>query len=214
MFNTNLNNLGSIACGSLELFDSAVDFDDLAFMQMIMCMQESDKALAAKMKEIRALNAAKRDLTDHIARLNNMLASSSAKKDEDFVAVKGGLDDPVDLSEIDQEVQHQVEEDWKTHQWYQEAGLLDDDSMIRHGCQNLLDSMDERAAQRQVYRKSEVEAKIEELRGELEDMNSSSSVMMIDLQRLMNKRNEAVQFVSNVESRSHKTAMAIVNNFA
>jgi hypothetical protein len=35
---------------------------------------------------------------------------------------------------------------------------------------------------------------------------------MIDLQRLMNKRNEATQLVSNIEAKSHQTAQAILAN--
>jgi hypothetical protein len=63
-----------------------------------------------------------------------------------------------------------------------------------------------------LYKRKEVEAKIEELRSQLEELNTASSVLMIDLQRLMNKRNEAVQLVSNIEAKSHQTAQAIIAN--
>jgi hypothetical protein len=63
-----------------------------------------------------------------------------------------------------------------------------------------------------LFKRKEVEAKIEELRGRLEELNTSSSILMIDLQRLMNKRNEATQLVSNIEAKSHQTAQSIISN--
>lgn len=215
-------NVTSITCGSLDFFDSAVDFDDLAFLNLIMCMQESDQALAAKMQEIRAINDLKRQITAEINYLNQSLARSHAKADgkhqDDLVYVEGGLDNPKDPAEgrfKTSEEQAEYEKSWKK---YKEKGKvvgysefrLPNGRILRTPIREKPTAEDVKNAN--LYKRSEVEAKIEELRGRLEELNTSSSVMMIDLQRLMNKRNEATQLVSNIEAKSHQTAQAIIAN--
>jgi len=244
-------NVTSITCGSLDFFESAVDFNDLAFLNLIMCMQESDKALSAKMNEIRQLNEVKRQMTADINHLNKCLARSNADVDEKngLVYVPGGLDDPRDpdkswLSDPDR--QRQFERQWES---FRRDGapvqyLVDQNGDIPPagtGTQNktplsgahVIGGVDienhlDWASQnidygrripttrdlhaKNLFTRAEVEAKIEELRGRLEDHNSSSSIMMLDLQRLMNKRNEATQLVSNLEAKSHQTAQAILSN--
>jgi len=218
-------NVTSITCGSLDFFDGAVDFDDLAFLNLIMCMQESDKALAAKMNEIRQINELKRQITEDINNLNRALARSGSKHDQKdkYVYVEGGLDDPQDPDGgkfKSSEEQAKFEKEWggkigqtivtKSHmerrqfligQWM-DVRVIDEEVKITG---EVLNEMG-------LYKRKEVEAKIEELRGRLEELNTSSSVMMIDLQRLMNKRNEATQLVSNIEAKSHQTAQAIIAN--
>ena len=62
------------------------------------------------------------------------------------------------------------------------------------------------------YKRIDVMNRIEEIRHQIEELNTSSKVMLIDLQRLLNKRNEAVQLVSNIEAKSHQTAQAVIAN--
>jgi hypothetical protein len=215
-------NVTSITCGSLDFFESAVDFDDLAFLNLIMCMQESDKALAAKMKEIRALNDLKRQITDEINYLNKALNRSHAKGDgkhgDDYVYVEGGLESPRDPDEgqfATKEAQQNYEKEWekkrgKTEE-YTERVYNEDGSYYESSGEVKVDDkfLNE---EKNLYQRKDVEAKIEELRSRLEELNTSSSVLMIDLQRLMNKRNEATQLVSNIEAKSHQTAQAILSN--
>jgi hypothetical protein len=219
------SNVTSITCGSLDFFESAVDFDDLAFLNLIMCMQESDKALAAKMKEIRNLNELKRQITEDINNLNRALARSGSKHDQKdkYVYVEGGLDDPQDPDEgkfKSSEEQAKFEKEWgkqvgktittKSHmerkqffgQIWTDVLVIDEEVKVTS---EYLNDMG-------LYKRKEVEAKIEELRSRFEELNTSSSVLMIDLQRLMNKRNEATQLVSNIEAKSHQTAQAILAN--
>lgn len=218
-------NITSITRGSLDFFESAVDFDDLAFLNLIMCMQESDKALAAKMKEIRQINELKRQITEDINHLNQALARSNSKHDQKdkYVYVEGGLENPEDPGAgrfKSSDEQAKFEKEW--------AGKLGDTIVTKSHMErkNLFGVtwVDVVVIDEQVkvtseflndmglYKRKEVEAKIEELRGRLEDLNTSSSVLMIDLQRLMNKRNEATQLVSNIEAKSHQTAQAIISN--
>ena len=62
------------------------------------------------------------------------------------------------------------------------------------------------------YTKKEIKAEIEKMKNELEQMNTSSSVMLIDLNRLMNRRNEAVQLTSNIIRKDNETAMSVIKN--
>jgi hypothetical protein len=215
-------NVTSITCGSLDFFEGAVDFDDLAFLNLILCMQESDQALAAKMKDIRAINDLKRQLTAEINYLNQALNSSHAKGDgkhgDDYVYVEGGLEDPADPSEGQfntKEGQQDYEKEWenkrgKTEE-YTETHYNEDGSYYESSGEVTVDNkfLNEK---KHLYQRKDVEARIEEIRSQLEELNTSSSVMMIDLQRLMNKRNEAMQLVSNIEAKSHQTAQAIIAN--
>ncbi|MBW1808103.1 MAG: hypothetical protein JRJ19_03115 [Deltaproteobacteria bacterium] len=197
MYNSNVI---SISCGGLDFFDSAVDFSDLAFMNMILCMQESDYALKAKMQEIREVNRIKRDLTNKIGILNECLSWSGAKEGDDLVYVDGGLVNPKKPGEGIYKTSEEQRKHEKTQQAARDAYAvvgLDMEKELNECC---------------LYRKSQVESRIEELRAKLEEYNSSSSVMMIDLQRLMNKRNEAVQMTSNIEAKCHQTAMSVIAN--
>jgi hypothetical protein len=216
-------NVTSITCGSLDFFESAVDFNDLAFLNLIMCMQESDKALAAKMKEIRQINDLKRQITDEINYLNEALNRSHAKGDgkhgDDYVYVEGGLENPTDPREgqfATKEAQQSYEKEWEKKKGktveYSETVYNEDGSYCESSGDALVnDSFLNR--KKHLYQRKDVEARIEDLRSQLEELNTSSSVLMIDLQRLMNKRNEATQLVSNIEAKSHQTAQAIISNF-
>lgn len=218
-------NVTSITCGSLDFFESAVDFDDLAFLNLIMCMQESDKALSAKMKEIRQLNELKRQITEDINNLNRALARSGSKHDQKdkYVYVEGGLENPQDPDGgkfKSSEEQAKFEKEWgkkvgktivtKSHMERKEVfpGVWKDVEVIDEEVKITSEYLNDMG----LYKRKEVEAKIEELRSRLEELNTSSSVLMIDLQRLMNKRNEATQLVSNIEAKSHQTAQAILAN--
>lgn len=215
-------NVTSITCGSLDFFDSAIDFDDLAFLNLIMCMQESDNALAAKMKEIRALNDLKRQITSEINYLNQALARSHAKADgkhqDDLVYVEGGLDNPTDPAEGRFKTSEEQAEYEKSMQKYKTKGKIVGYREVEMPWGQIAPvpiwekATGEDIANANLYKRSEVEAKIEELRGRMDELNTSSSVLMIDLQRLMNKRNEATQLVSNLEAKSHQTAQAIIAN--
>jgi hypothetical protein len=218
-------NVTSISCGSLDFFESAVDFDDLAFLNLIMCMQESDKALAAKMKEIRNLNELKRQITEDINNLNRALARSGSKHDQKdkYVYVEGGLDDPQDPDEgkfKSSEEQAKFEKEWGKQigktivtEWRMERLEIYGREPIDYRVPvEKVKVTSEFLNDMGLYKRKEVEAKIEELRSRLEELNTSSSVLMIDLQRLMNKRNEATQLVSNIEAKSHQTAQAIISN--
>jgi len=166
---------------------------------MILCMQESDASLSATLKEIREANKAKSALTDKIARLNEYLSRSHAKDDDDLVYLPGGLEDPLNPEEcsLSPEEQRKLERDAefaRNFPWVENKELKD-----------LRTSKD-------FVKRSDVQAAIEKLRGQLEDMNSNSSVLMTEVQRLINKRAEAVQFTSNVLQRSHETAMSVIAN--
>ncbi len=215
----------SVNCAGLDFFNSAVDFDDLAFLNMVLCMQESDSALAAKMKDMREINEKKTALNNKISYLNIWITRSEAKEPGEKVYVEGGLEDPVNPAKskfpegADQREHEKALKDAKT---WQETAQRELDEANTNGtaqqqamCQDDLNAANARVEElsNDVFVRKDVEAKIQELRGKLEDMNSASSIMMIDFQRLMNGRNQASQLVSNIESKSNQTAMGIIANF-
>jgi len=218
------NNISSINCSGLDFFEGAVDFDDLAFLNMVLSMQQSDQALAAKMSEIRTLNDIKKSISRQLGYLNKSLSRSSAEKPNDYVYVEGGLDDPSDPEKgrfKSGDEQRTFEESVKDAvnlakiTGVKVSGVFEHDGNAYASVQHLDHGKvptDQELHENGIYRKKEVEAKIEELRGKLEDLNSDSSVMMIDLQRLMNKRNQITQMVSNIEAKSHQTAMSVIAN--
>ena len=219
MFDPISTQTSSVNCAGLDFFDSAVDFNDLAFLNMVLCMQESDSALAAKMGEIREMNKEKKAINEKIANLNSWLTSSDAKDAKDKVYVEGGLDNPTNANDSNM-INHEdpkdplkaTKEQIETARTNMYGSLIRGDVSGYRRYKTQLDAAENKLKdlRSSSYTKEQVEKKVEELRGQLEDMNSSSSIMMIDLQRLMNKRNEASQLVSNIESNSHKTAMGII----
>lgn len=222
MYDQYTTQTSSLGCATLDFFDSAFDFNDLAFLDMVLCMQESDKALAAKMSEIRDINKQKKAINDHIANLNSWLSLSKAKEADDSVYVEGGLDDTTnanDSSKVDldnpEDPLRAAKKEVEDLEGLMAVSLANGNliDLAKYSAQHATAKTKLDVLRRSSYSKKQVEKKIEELRGKLEDMNSSSSVMMIDLQRLMNKRNEASQLVSNIESKSNQTAMGIIANF-
>lgn len=199
------DNVQSVNAGGLSMIDAAGDFDDLAFLDLLLCMQESDLALGNTMQRIRDLNRRKRALMDDIALWEKAIRDSDAKKDKDWVNVPGGLPgqedylsgntdegfslDTEELRDIPGDILKKFRDEKRKSEFLE-----------KHGPDAL------------PYTKEEVEAAIEAARAELESLNTNSSVMMVELQRLMNKRNEAVQFVSKTLNSSHSTAMAVINN--
>ena len=207
MFDPISTQTSSVNCAGLDFFDSAVDFNDLAFLNMVLCMQESDSALAAKMGEIREMNKEKKAINEKIANLNSWLTSSDAKDAKDKVYVKGGLDNPTNANDSNM-INHEdpkdplkaTKEQIETARTNMYGSLIRGDVSGYRRYKTQLDAAENKLKdlRSSSYTKEQVEKKVEELRGQLEDMNSSSSIMMIDLQRLMNKRNEASQLVSNI----------------
>jgi len=109
----------SVNAGGLSMIDAAGDFDDLAFLDLLLCMQESDLALGDAMQRIRDLNRRKRALMDDIALWEKAIRDSGAKKDKDIVNVPGGLSgqqgfDPNASEEGDEESTVAFNEDRKS----------------------------------------------------------------------------------------------------
>ncbi len=261
----------SVNVGGLSMIDAAGDFDDLAFLDLLLCMQESDLALGDAMQRIRDLNRRKRALMDDIALWEKAIRDSGAKKDKDTVNVPGGLPghpplgsrDPdaaeaadesgsaadggapvVDPEDVNDPPDSDLTLDGDIRDAIGDAVRLDHRQEAPQAgpgrytsIEQAVEGGDEGGAtadspdgpgrsgrapgtgdSTNLVRapvpcdKKDVEAAIEAARAELESLNTNSSVMMVELQRLMNKRNEAVQFVSKMLNSSHSTAMAVINN--
>jgi hypothetical protein len=231
--------VSAVRVGNLDLIDSLGDLDDMAFLDLLVCMQESNQALCDRMRSIRELNARKRSLMDDIAGLEKAIRDSGADKDNDIVNIPPGLPgarhtEAVGDSQSDEELEgaaqepgpgHEPQTDFKPN-WVSagvpntrvggdssdgppvEAQGGGTASVSGEGSSNAQDLIGLPTP----VSKDKVDGMIEDLRAELEGLNNQSSVMMIDLQLMMNKRNEAVQFVSNVISKCHGTAMGIIAN--
>ncbi len=168
----------------MELYDMPMDIDDLAFMSLIACLDESTEALLDRMRDIRELNGRKKAINDEIDRLTRALDASGAESDDDKVIVPGGLG--LDAEEGN-------------------SGGLG----IRSGEARGLDDL----GTTPTFTRKQVQDRIESLRRKLEDLGSNSEIALIDLNRLMSKRNEAIQLTSNILASSHQSAMAVIANF-
>ncbi|HOX43952.1 MAG TPA: hypothetical protein PK668_10140 [Myxococcota bacterium] len=174
----------------MDLYDAPVDIDDLAFMSLIACLDESTEALLDRMRALRELNGQKRALNDEIDRLSRALEASGADSDDDEVVVEGGM----------------TGSQAKPSQSFGrvEQGLTVEGSGGGDSEQSTVSA---------TYTRKQVQDEIERLRRQLEDLGSSSEIMLIDLNRLMSKRNEAIQLTSNILASTHQSAMAVIANF-
>jgi hypothetical protein len=194
-------------CG-LDWLTSGADLDDLAFMEFVIAMQESDAAISAKLGEIRSLNKERQDIAKQIQYLNEYLSRSGAKGADDLVYVDGGLENPKDPKESrfkTAEEQRHFEQDVK---FFRAMSKNPFGKISMHWSPEY----QKECADAPVFRRSEVENQIEKLRNKSEELNSASTVMMTELQRFINKRAEAVQFTTNVLAKSHEMAMGIIAN--
>jgi hypothetical protein len=217
----------------MELLGGGLDFDDLAFLGLVECLGEIDGSLSAKLEEIRRLNRQKAALAEQIGALNEALERSHTKVDDPdgLVYVEGGLENPRDPSagafptaEEQQAYEKAVEDYRRGH-----PGLPVPMTIDTHANQNGLDRMGRDLQKLQeladpsgfapsdlagatCYRRGDVQNRIDELQRELEGLNTNSQVALVDLQRLMNKRAEAVQLTTNLMARSHETAMGVIAN--
>ncbi len=185
------NDVQSVRVGSCDLYDSLVDFDDLAFLELIDTMQQADGALRSKLANIRKLNHDKQALLDRLDRFTKALEGASDKDDGDQVDVPG--------EEMTVRVFAEDTKEIKASSPTAEA----------------LNKANKEAVEKEIplYTKGKIKAEIERMKNELEQMNTSSSVMLIDLNRLMNKRNEAVQLTSNIIRKDNETALSVIKNF-
>jgi prefoldin subunit 5 len=175
---------GSEVAG-MDLYDTPMDIDDLAFMSLIDTLDESTEALMERMRALRDLSGQKRALNDEIDRLSQALEASGADSDDDKVKVPGGL--PSEKNGVG----GQGAAEGKVEGFPNfEVGHGDD-----------------------FRTRKEVQDEIERLRRQLEDLGSSSELMLIDLNRLMSKRNEAIQLTSNILATTHQSAMSVIANF-
>jgi hypothetical protein len=62
------------------------------------------------------------------------------------------------------------------------------------------------------YKKKDLEVRLKNLEHDLEQLNSSSQLALIDFNRMLNQYQQAVQLVSNVEYREHQSVMQVINN--
>ncbi len=207
------DNVSSINAGSMDLFDSPMDFDDMAFMSLIMTIQESDQALSAKIKNIRALNEERRALTEELSRLTRALEKAN-DGDQDWVEISkedaaamgcGGEPNPSLEDKSDRNLMDMLDA-CKNLGVFGEALL-----MITSGVTK--EEVTAELNRRGWVSKDQLKDRIEEIRNQLETLNTNSSVQLIDLNRLLNKRNEAVQLTSNIINKSHNTAMMVIGNF-
>ncbi len=184
----------SVKVGSCDLYDSLVDFDDLAFLSLIDTMQQADGALRAKLANIRKLNHDKQELLDRLDRFTKALEEASDKDEGDLVKIESEKED------FEFNLNAMQSKTWsEAFKKYDPATAADNNATV-------VATLDG------AYTKAELKAEIEKMKNELEQMNTSSSVMLIDLNRLMNKRNEAVQLTSNIIRKDNETAMSVIKN--
>jgi len=208
-----LSGLLSVNGPSFDLL-GACDFSDMVFMDLVLYLNNTDKALASKMKELRALEKQKEQLNLKLERLNDALASSSAKDPDDLVYVNGGLEKPKDKNDCRQplsaEKRHDLEKDWKDCKLT--LNEVTNKNIGPWGEITTAINSEDGLKRMNLFRKKEVEAEIEKTRNQMEQLNSSTQIFMIDMQRLLNQRNQAVEFTTNTVAKEERTARSIIEN--
>ena len=193
-----------------DLSGAVFDFSDAVFLDMVLYLQGTDRALSAKLKEIRELEKRKEQLSQKLERLNSALAASSAKDPDDLVYVHGGLENPLDqkdsLYSTRSKDQHDLEKEWKDNKKISYVKVVNWKIPVVEKKSNELLKAEG------LYRKKEVEAEIEKVRSQLEQLNSASQIFMIDLQRLLNQRNQAVEMTSNIIAKEERTNRGVIEN--
>lgn len=172
----------------MELFLNAVGYDEQ--------INDIKQAMRARNKQKKALN-------EKIRRLRDALANSSAKDPDDLVYIHGGLENPKDQAESkyagNKEEQHRQEKDFK-------------DNWTGTSFFQFTHLSEEQIHEKGFFRKKEVEAKLENLKTQLDDLNIGSQMEMLTLQQLYNYRSQAINAASNLQNRSHGTNMSVIQN--
>ena len=199
----------SCQVSGLDWVDGPMDIDDLAFIQLILSMEQSDQALMDKMNAIRELHAQKKAISEEITNITRAMEEAEADSDSDWVYVEGGVEGDIDISTEGSSTLERMFLDSPIGQILVLDNL--DDLKLRAACGN--QQAAETLAEYGHYQKKDLDAYVEKLQQELVSLNDSSELMMIDLSRLMNKRNQAVQLTTNIMQSSHQSAMGIIANF-
>jgi hypothetical protein len=143
-----------------------------------MVIEQSDERLGARVRQLRELDDAKRELNRQIKRLSQALATSGARAQDDLVFVPGGLETPADAGRtgiLEIEQQKKIERTWK---------------VVRKMAGDLSLSASKAVARRMrdlgVYRLSEVEARLERLHRRMTAVHNASHSMVNELGRTVN----------------------------
>ena len=133
--------------------------------------------LFSRVREIRELDGLKHQLHRDLERIQMALLKSSARSPDDLVLVPGGLERPSDPEPPSigvVERQHHQERRWR---WVRENGQGMPGN-AREAIRNRLLDMSH-------YRQAEVEARLENLSGRLDAINSASSAILISLRQVV-----------------------------
>lgn len=213
-----MNDLGvSSVGGCFDILCGGAGFDDEVFLQFVSLMHDIDLALSAKISQIKSTNERKQEIAREMAALNKALERSGSRADhpDDLVYVEGGLQDPVDPDRGRFPTAKEQQAYEREVKFYRESPLKNT-VFLEFARPFGLEVSPEKSAEYDnapVFRRGDVQARIEELQQELDRLNADQEVNMVDLQRLMNKRSEATQFTSNTISRWHDMAMGVINNY-
>ena len=199
----------------MSFADSPLSIDDLAFIELMMVLSDSDQALLDKMHSIRDTQNRKSAISEEMAELNKMLEKAEEdgsdgwcideeknqafhkERAENAMALIGDRLLPtanpveIELGTMRLQPDDKIKE------------MADDGNLFAK----------EEAARRGIHPTEEIEDRLEELQREFEDLGQSSELLLIDLQRLMGKRSQAVQLTTNIMQACNQTAMGIISNF-
>jgi hypothetical protein len=140
-----------------------------------LAIEHSDARLGARVRQIRELEGIQRELSQSIRRLGLALRASSARGHDDLVHVAGGLEQPASqmadsLDAVGQ--QQKIERTWS--RVVQMAAELDLEARRAVGA---------RMREVGIYRRCEVESRLEQLQDRLIAVSQASSTMVAQLGR-------------------------------
>jgi len=189
-----------------SLLDIILSEADSEIFELLLNVVQIDEQINGIKKAMRARNAKKKALNEKIRRLRDALANSSAKDPDDLVYVAGGLKSPGDQAKSiyadNKEKQHNLEKEWKDN--YYGPEFLN--GVNPHASDEKLNEMG-------YFRMKEVEAELENLKTQLDDLNTGSQLEMLTLQQLHNYRNQNTVGATNLLSTRHRTAMKILEGW-
>jgi len=223
------DNIQSVGGSALSLFESSFDISDIAFLQMIACIMDTEQSLRAHMEGIQQRNAEKSRLVDEIEALNRALRDSGATKNKDWInagpealenyreELRSALSEKEEALDIDSVLSFLDEV--STRNLKAKCGLaVSENSNV---CVNIngdtkifvsADMLKLAMAERGYIRKGDLDSRIEELQNRVSELDSSSQLELIDLNRMINQYQQRVQLVSTLESRDHQTNMKLIDN--
>jgi hypothetical protein len=231
-------NIGSVGTGGYAI-DAGGDIGDLAFYIAAYQLQSLDGELCENMGRIKTIGEIKKAYRERLALIREWLESEKdgkvlvpadeAKKVCYESKGPGGAVEAVAGEPLDENADRYflVDENgdrikmplFNRFEW-RDGELIDTGRTGRtfveaKGSQEHMQALSEHYPGSTVMvqlKKETLENEVSRLEGILGDLNSDGELQLLNINRLLSRRSQAMQLASNIMSSSHQTAMGIISN--